>query len=305
MAQVSAPVPGSALDPARALGPSPTARFLRRVRGHTSIMIGGGILLVIVLMAVLAPLIAPHDPYEQDLFKRLLPPFWMEGSDPAHLLGTDNLGRDYLSRLIYGAQISLLIGVCTALLSGIIGSALGVTAGYFGGRVDAIITFIITTRLSMPIVLVALAVVALVGGSLEAVILVLGFLLWDRYAVVMRSATQQARSMDYVAAARAIGCPTWRIVLSEIMPNVIKNLIVIDTFEVAHAILLEAALSFLGLGVQPPAPSWGLMIAEGKEFMLFDPWVITIPGIALSILVLAVNMLGDGVRDVSAPENRS
>ena len=305
MAQVSAPVPGSALDPARALGPSPTARFLRRVRGHTSIMIGGGILLVIVLMAVLAPVIAPHDPYDQDLFKRLLPPFWMEGSDPAHLLGTDNLGRDYLSRLIYGAQISLLIGVCTALLSGIIGSALGVTAGYFGGRVDAIITFIITTRLSMPIVLVALAVVALVGGSLEAVILVLGFLLWDRYAVVMRSATQQARSMDYVAAARAIGCPTWRIVLSEIMPNVINNLIVIATFEVAHAILLEAALSFLGLGVQPPAPSWGLMIAEGKEFMLFDPWVITIPGIALSILVLAVNMLGDGVRDVSAPENRS
>lgn len=305
MAQVSAPVPGSALDPARALGPSPTARFLRRVRGHTSIMIGGGILLVIVLMAVLAPVIAPHDPYEQDLFKRLLPPFWMEGSDPAHLLGTDNLGRDYLSRLIYGAQISLLIGVCTALLSGIIGSALGVTAGYFGGRVDAVITFIITTRLSMPIVLVALAVVALVGGSLEAVILVLGFLLWDRYAVVMRSATQQARSMDYVAAARAIGCPTWRIVLSEIMPNVINSLIVIATFEVAHAILLEAALSFLGLGVQPPAPSWGLMIAEGKEFMLFDPWVITIPGIALSILVLAVNMLGDGVRDVSAPENRS
>jgi peptide/nickel transport system permease protein len=268
-------------------------------------MIGGGILLAIVLMAVLAPVLAPHDPYEQDLFKRLLPPFWMDGTDPAHLLGTDNLGRDYLSRLIYGAQISLLIGVCTALISGIIGSTLGIAAGYFGGRVDTIITFIITTRLSMPIVLVALAVVALVGGSLEAVILVLGLLLWDRYAVVMRSATQQARSMDYVKAARAIGCPTWRIVLSEIMPNVINNLIVIATFEVAHAILLEAALSFLGLGVQPPSPSWGLMIAEGKEFLLFDPWVITIPGIALSILVLAVNMLGDGVRDVSAPENRS
>lgn len=307
MAHVTAPESprDTALDPAQALGPSPTARFMRRVRGHTSILLGGGILLAIVLMAVLAPVLAPHDPYEQDLFKRLLPPFWMDGTDPAHPLGTDNLGRDYLSRLIYGAQISLLIGVCTALLSGIIGSALGITAGYFGGRVDTVITFIITTRLSMPIVLVALAVVALVGGSLEAVILVLGFLLWDRYAVVMRSATQQARSMDYVAAARAIGCPTWRIVLSEIMPNVINNLIVIATFEVAHAILLEAALSFLGLGVQPPAPSWGLMIAEGKEFLLFDPWVITIPGIALSILVLAVNMLGDGVRDVSAPENRS
>lgn len=303
MADVTAS--GSALDPARALGPSPTARFFRRMRGNTSIIVGGGILLAMVLMALFAPLLAPHDPYHQDLFARLLPPFWMEGSNPAHLLGTDNLGRDYLSRLIYGAQISLMIGVCTALLSGIIGSALGVTAGYFGGRVDTVITFIITTRLSMPIVLVALAIVALVGGSLEAVILVLGLLLWDRYAVVMRSATQQARSMDYVSAARAIGCPTWRIVLSEIMPNVINNLIVIATFEIAHAILLEAALSFLGLGVQPPAPSWGLMIAEGKEFLLFDPWVITIPGIALSILVLAVNMLGDGVRDVSAPENRS
>lgn len=305
MTEVTAPVPGSALDPARALSPSPAARFFRRARGHTSIIVGGGILLFIVLMAVFAPLLAPHDPYDQDLFNRLKPPFWMEGSNPAHPFGTDNLGRDYLSRVIYGAQISLLIGICAATLSGIIGSALGVTAGYFGGRVDTVITFIITTRLSMPIVLVALAVVALVGGSLEAVILVLGFLLWDRYAVVMRSATQQARSMDYVAAARAIGCPTWRIVLSEIMPNVINNLIVIATFEVAHAILLEAALSFLGLGVQPPAPSWGLMIAEGKEFLLFDPWVIAIPGIALSILVLAVNMLGDGVRDVSAPENRS
>ena len=298
-------IAGSALDPARALGPSPTARFFKRARGHTSIIVGGGVLLLIVLTAVFAPVLAPHDPAAQDLFKRLLPPFWMDGSNPAHLLGTDNLGRDYLSRIIYGAQISLLIGICTAVISGIIGTALGVTAGYFGGRVDAVITFIITTRLSMPIVLVALAIVALVGGSLEAVVLVLGLLLWDRYAVVMRSATQQARSMDYVSAARAIGCPTWRIVLSEIMPNVINNLIIIATFEVAHAILLEAALSFLGLGVQPPAPSWGLMIAEGKEFLLFDPWVIAIPGVALSILVLAVNMLGDGVRDISAPENRS
>jgi peptide/nickel transport system permease protein len=303
MADVTAPA--SALDPAKALGPSPTARLYRRISGHGSIWFGGGILLLIVAIAVFAPLIAPYDPYEQDLFKRLVPPFWMEGADPAHLLGTDNLGRDYLSRLIYGARISLLIGFCTALLSGIIGTALGVTAGYFGGRVDAVISFVITTRLSMPIVLVSLAVVALIGGSLEAVILVLGLLLWDRYAVVMRSATQQARSMDYVAAARAIGCPTWRIVLSEIMPNVVNNLIVVATFEVAHATLLEAALSFLGLGVQPPLPSWGLMISEGKEFLLFDPWVITVPGIALSLLVLAVNMLGDGVRDISAPENRS
>ena len=293
------------LIPAKVLRSNITARIFRRISAHTSILIGGSVLAIIVFMAIFAPLLAPHDPFDQDLSRRLLPPFWMEDTNPKYFLGTDNLGRDYLSRLIYGAQISLMIGVCTALLSGIIGSVLGITAGYFGGRIDAVITFVITTRLSMPIVLVALAVVALVGGSLHAVILVLGFLLWDRYAVVMRSATQQARNMDYVSAARAIGCPTWRIILSEIFPNVVNNLRVIATFEVAHAILLEASLSFLGLGVQPPDPSWGLMIAEGKEFLLFDPWVITIPGIALSILVLAVNMLGDGIRDVSAPENRN
>ena len=293
------------LDPDEALRSNMTRHLFRRISAHNSILIGGTVLGAIVFMALFAPLLAPHDPFSQDLSKRLLPPFWMEEHNPKHILGTDNLGRDYLSRLIYGAQISLMIGVCTAIISGIIGSALGITAGYFGGRVDAVITFIITTRLSMPIVLVALAVVALVGGSLHAVILVLGFLLWDRYAVVMRSATQQARNMDYVSAARAIGCPTWRGGLSEIFPNVVNNLIVIATFEVAHAILLEASLSFLGLGVQPPDPSWGLMIAEGKEFLLFDPWVITIPGIALSVLVLAVNMLGDGIRDVSAPENRN
>lgn len=293
------------LDPEKVLKSNITAHIFRRISAHNSIVIGGSVLTFIVLTALFAPLLAPHDPFDQDLSRRLLPPFWMEDNNSKYLLGTDNLGRDYLSRLIYGAQISLMIGVCTALISGIIGSALGITAGYFGGRIDAAITFVITTRLSMPIVLVALAVVALVGGSLHAVIMVLGLLLWDRYAVVMRSATQQARNMDYVLAAQAIGCPTWRVILSEIFPNVVNNLIVIATFEVAHAILLEASLSFLGLGVQPPDPSWGLMIAEGKEFLLFDPWVITIPGIALSILVLAVNMLGDGIRDVSAPENRS
>lgn len=293
------------LDARRALGPSPTARFFRRLRGHRSIWIGGGILAVILFMAVFAPLLAPHDPYAQSLSNRLIPPIWMEGGSWEHPFGTDNLGRDYLSRIIYGARVSLMIGFFTAVISGIIGCALGVTAGYFGGRVDSVITFIVTTRLSMPIVLVALAVVALVGGSLVAVVAVLGCLLWDRYAVVMRSATMQTRALDYVAAAEAIGCSTSRIVLSEIMPNVLNNLIVVATFEMAHAILLEAALSFLGLGVQPPTPSWGLMIAEGKEFLLFDPWVITIPGIALTLLVLAVNMLGDGMRDVSAPENRS
>jgi peptide/nickel transport system permease protein len=157
----------------------------------------------------------------------------------------------------------------------------------------------------MPVVLVALAVVSLIGNSLWIVIWVLGLLIWDRFAVVMRSTTQQVRNLDYVAAAQAVGCSTARIVLTEIMPNIANHLIVVATLEVAHAVLLEAALSFLGLGVQPPEPSWGLMVSEGKGLMFFEPWLIGIPGAALFALVLAVNLLGDGVRDVTAPEGRN
>ena len=279
--------------------------FRRRIVGHQGVMIGAAIVLAAVLIALSAPLIAPHDPYYQDLLNRLVPPVWDPRGSWEHILGTDHLGRDYLSRLIYGARISLLIGVGAALISGLIGTVLGVAAGYFGGRVDMVVTFMITVRLSMPVVLVALAVVAIVGGSLQVVIMVLGFLLWDRFAVVMRSSTLQIRSMDYVAAAQAVGCSTTRILTTEIMPNVVNNLIVIATLEIAHAIILEAALSFLGLGVQPPLPSWGLMVSEGKDMMLFEPWLITIPGVALFLLVLAINLLGDGARDITAPENRN
>jgi peptide/nickel transport system permease protein len=277
----------------------------RRVRGHQGMIIGSVIVVLVLLIALLAPLLAPHDPYQQDLLKRLVPPVWDSRGSWEHVLGTDHLGRDYLSRLIYGARISLLIGIGAALISGIIGTIMGVMAGYFGGRVDMIVTFMITVRLSMPVVLVALAVVAIVGGSLQVVIAVLGLLLWDRFAVVMRSSTLQIRSMDYVAAARAVGCSTSRVLMTEVMPNVVNNLIVITTIEIAHAIILEAALSFLGLGVQPPMPSWGLMVSEGKDMMLFEPWLITIPGVALFLLVLAINLMGDGVRDITAPENRN
>ncbi|MEF2072923.1 ABC transporter permease [Consotaella aegiceratis] len=283
---------------------SPAARLRRRVLGHPGLLIGLVILVVMVALAVLAPVLATHDPYSQDLMARMKPPFWMAGADPAHLIGTDQLGRDYLARLLYGARISLLIGVVAALISGLIGTTMGVVAGYFGGKAELVVTFLVNVRLAMPVVLVALAVVALIGGSLEVVVLVLGLLLWDRFAVVMRSSVMQLRNLEYVNAARAIGCSTTRIVLSEILPNVVNNLIVVATLEMAHAILLEAALSFLGLGVQPPTPSWGLMISEGKQMLLFQPWLITIPGIALFLLVLAINLVGDGLRDVTAPEGR-
>lgn len=299
--------PAPTAKAAEILEPSPLTQFRQRVFGHYGLTIGGATLLLIFAVALLAPLLAPHDPLDQELSRKLIPPIWTD-SDKAtweHPLGTDMLGRDYLSRLIYGARISLLIGFAAMLISGVIGTALGVAAGYFGGRVDMVVNFIITTRLSMPVVLIALAVVSLIGNSLWIVIWVLGLLIWDRFAVVMRSTTMQVRALDYVAAAQAVGCSKTRIILTEIMPNVVNHLIVVATLEMAHAILLEAALSFLGLGVQPPEPSWGLMISEGKGLMFFEAWLITIPGVALFALILSINLLGDGMRDVTAPENRN
>ncbi|HVY51622.1 MAG TPA: ABC transporter permease [Devosia sp.] len=289
------------------LAPSPLAMMRRRVLGHFGLMAGGCVLIAIVLMALFAGWLSPHDPYDQQLARKLIPPIWHESPKVTwdHPLGTDHLGRDYLSRLFYGAQVSLLIGFSAMLISGVIGTVLGVLAGYFGGRTDMVVNFIITTRLSMPVVLVALAVVAIIGSSLSVVIWVLGLLIWDRFAVVMRSATQQVRSLEFVTAAEAVGCSPARILLTEIAPNVMNHLIVVATLEMAHAILLEAALSFLGLGVQPPTPSWGLMISEAKGLMYFDPWLISIPGLALFMLVLSINLVGDGLRDVTAPENRS
>ena len=287
--------------------PSPAERARKRMFSHVGFMFGTIVLLGILAIAFLAPLISPHDPLDQQLARKLIPPIWHDSPKATwvHPLGTDQFGRDYLSRLIHGSQISLLIGFAAMLISGVIGTAIGVAAGYFGGKVDMVVNFVITTRLSLPVVLVALAVVSLVGNSLWIVIWVLGLLIWDRFAVVMRSTTQQVRNLDYVAAAQAIGCSTPRIIFTEIMPNIVNNLIVVATVEMAHAIIIEAALSFLGLGVQPPAPSWGLMIAEGKNHMLFDPWLVGIPGTALFILILSINLLGDGMRDITAPENRN
>lgn len=284
-------------------GPTPSQILRKRVTGHSGLLFGVGVVLLLVIVAILAPVLAPHDPYAQSLANRMVKPVFMGGTWE-HPLGTDHLGRDYLSRLIYGARVSLLIGAVAALISGVIGTAMGVAAGYFGGKVDTVVTFLINVRLAMPVVLVALAVVAILGGSLQVVIGVLGLLLWDRFAVVMRASTLQVRRREYVAAAQAIGASTPRVILSEIMPNIANNLIVIVTLEMAHAILLEAALSFLGLGVQPPTPSWGLMVSEGKNMMLFEPWLVLIPGFVLFVLVLAINLMGDGLRDVTAPENR-
>jgi len=270
--------------------------------GMAGFAIGIAIVGVIVVVALVGNYFVPHDPFTQDLGNRLKPPFWMEDSQPGHLLGTDQLGRDYLARLAYGARISLLIGIMTVITSGLIGITLGVLGGFFGGRVDDAVLFAITTRLSIPVVLVALAVVGLMGSGLGLVVATLGLLLWDRFAVVARATTMQIRNLDYVNAARCAGASTPHLLIKEILPNIASHLAVVATLEMALAILLEAALSFLGLGVPPPLPSWGLMIAEGKDYMFFSPWVIMVPGMALFVLVLGINLVGDGLRNLLGSE---
>jgi peptide/nickel transport system permease protein len=264
---------------------------------HTATAMGALIVGGALIVALFGPSLVPHDAFSQDLTHRLTPPAWL-GGDGGHWLGTDQLGRDYLARLVYGARISLLIGTVAALTSGLIGITLGMLGGFFGGRVDDVVMFAITCRLSIPLILVALAVVSAVGSSLTVVVLTLGLLLWDRFAVVARTTTMQVRTLDYVAAAQAAGASRLHVLLREVLPNIAHHLIVVATLEVALAILLEAVLSFLGLGVPPPLPSWGLMIAEGKDYMFFEPWVIMVPGLSLFALVLGINLLGDGLRDL-------
>ena len=272
---------------------------------HAGLVVGALIVGVVTLAALIGPSLVPHDPFSKDLLRRTVPPMWMEGAKPGHFLGTDRHGRDTLSRLIHGARISLSVSVVGIVLTGTLGTFVGLLAGFLGGRVDDVVTFIITCRLAVPLILIALAVVSLVGSSLTVVMLTLGLLLWDRFAVVARATTQQIRNLDYVAAARAAGCSRAHILTREVLPNILNPLVVVATLEMALAILLEAALSFLGLGVPPPLPSWGLMIAEARDYMFFQAWVIVIPGFALLIFVLGINLLGDGLRDVLAPESRT
>ena len=283
---------------------SPKAALRRRMWRHKGLLSGFSMMSVVALMALLSPLIAPHDPHEQVLSKRLLPPVWEAGSQTTHLLGTDHLGRDYLSRLLYGARVSLLIGLGSASIGGLIGVTLGVCAGYFGGRVDQVIQYFLTCQLALPSLLMTMSLVFLIGPSVPVLMVVIGALHWTYYLVVTRATTMQIRQLDYIAAALALGSSRRQIMVYDILPNLLNPVVVIFTLEVGIAILSEAALSFLGLGVQAPTPSWGLMIAEGKQSMFFRPWLVLLPGIVLFLLVIGTNLMGDGIRDLTAPENR-
>ena len=290
---------------AEAKTPTPRALMLRRALEHKGFIAGVIIVGALILVALLAPWLAPHDPFAQSLAKRLLPPVWVEGGNWEHLLGTDQVGRDYLSRLIYGAQVSLTIGFGAALIGMMIGVTLGVCAGYFGGWVDHSVSFLLTAQLALPGLLLAMALVFIIGPSVWVVIGIIGVLHWTYFLVVTRSATQRLKSQDFVAAAKAMGATRWQILRTEILPNLSSQIIVIFTFELGISILAESSLSFLGVGIQPPTPSWGLMIAEGKQALFYRPWLVILPGVSLFLLVIGANLLGDGLRDITSPQVRN
>jgi peptide/nickel transport system permease protein len=259
---------------------------------------------VVAAVALTAPLLAPHNPLAQDLELRAGSPTLSRGGLGAHPLGNDQLGRDILSRILYGSRISLGVGLAAVVLGGTVGVGLGVMAGYVGGWPDRLIMRVADIQLAFPFILLAMAIIAVAGPGLGKLIAVLALSGWVTYARVVRSEVLSVREREFVQAARAIGLRDGRIMLRHILPNVIAPVIVISTLELARVVILEAALSFLGLGVQPPTPSWGRMLADGRDFLATAWWISTVPGLAIMALVLGVNLVGDWLRDVLDPRIR-
>lgn len=266
--------------------------------------VGAVIVGLVVAAALTAPLLATTDPIEQDLTAALRPPFWMQDGSLQHPLGTDHLGRDVYSRAVYGARISLTISVLAALLGAVVGVALGLIAGYLRGRADMVIMRIVDLNLAFPLILLALAVVALLGANLRNLVIVMAITTWTIYARVVRGLSLTLRERDFVQAARALGAHDARIIVRHILPNVAAPVLVIWTLEVARVILMESALSFLGLGVPPPTPTWGRMLAEGRDYLTVAGWIAIFPGLAIMVTVLGINFLGDGLRDLLDPRLR-
>lgn len=265
----------------------------------------GMALVLIGLGSIFTPWIAPHDPYDQDIVGRnLRPPGFLEGGLRAYPLGTDALGRDLLSRVMHGARVSLLVGVVAVVVSGTLGVTLGLVSGYYGGRTDRLLMRLAEVQLSFPFILLAISVIAVLGAGLRNIILVLGVTGWVTYARVVRGTVLPVKTLDFVSAARALGAPDHRIIFKHILPNVLGSVAVISTFSFAQMILAEAGLSFLGLGVQPPTPTWGGTLAEGRQYLSNAWWLTVFPGLAIMCTVLAINVLGDWLRDTLDPRSR-
>jgi len=277
---------------------------LRRIARSPRALVGLGVLTVVLVMAVFAPWLAPHDPRNGDLLVTRKPPAWSAGGVATYPLGTDSLGRDILSRIIYGARVSILVGVVAVLIAGAVGVTLGLLSGYFGGIVDDVIMRIAEIQMAFPFILLALLIMAVLGQGLFNLILVLGVSGWVPYGRVVRGQVMQLREKEFVEAARAIGSSTGRILWRHVLPNTLAPIIVIATFMVAGTIVSEAALTYLGLGVEASTPTWGTMLAEGREYVQVAWWLAMFPGLAIMLTVLGVNIVGDWLRDVFDPRLR-
>jgi peptide/nickel transport system permease protein len=260
------------------------------------------LLLLLVIPTFFAAQVAPHNPIKGSLSKRLKPPAWISGGSTAHLLGTDKMGRDILSRIIHGARISLVVSLVAIFVSGSIGTVLGLISGYFGGRLDTVIMRLVDVSLALPTILLALVLVAAVGSSFATVIAVITVILWARYARQVRGETLSLKTQDFIARARVSGASHVRIMVRYIFPNVVNTLVVLATLQVGAVILLESTLSFLGAGIPRPTPAWGVMIADGRELIVTAWWVALFPGLAIMLTVLSLNLLGDWLRDHLDPK---
>jgi peptide/nickel transport system permease protein len=279
----------------------PRARSLRSLVRNRGALIGMLVLIANVIAAVFAPWIAPMDPLDQDVTRRLMPPAWLPGGTPEYVFGTDQLGRDILSRIIHGSRISLLIGFLSVAISLPLGVAIGLVAGYAGGRFDDTMMRLADVQLAFPFILLAITIAGVLGPSPRNVIVILAIGGWVVYARITRGQVLALREKEFVEAARSLGVPHAGIMLRHILPNVLTPVIVVGTFAVAQMILLESSLSFLGLGVQPPTPSWGGMLNDGRGYITLAWWLTTFPGAAIMVTVLGLNFLGDWLRDLLDP----
>jgi peptide/nickel transport system permease protein len=283
---------------------SPNALGLRRFLADRTSVCCAVIVLLAGMAALLAPAIVPHNPANADLLRRLQPPVWQVDGEWSYPLGCDVLGRDILSRLIFGARVSLGVGIGVVLASSVIGTLLGTLAGFARGTIDAVLARGADVLLGFPYLIFAIALMGMMGPGLGNIVITLVLKEWVVAFRVARGETLGAREQDYVEAARAVGCPSWRIMYGEILPNILSPVLVVATTRIAYVVIMESSLSFLGLGVQPPSVSWGGMVADGREFLAEGWWVATLPGLAILIVVLAINLAGQGAREAFDPRLR-
>jgi peptide/nickel transport system permease protein len=281
---------------------SPLKRFV--ISRRWFLLIPLLILMVMVTTALLAEFLTPYSPTEISLANRLRPPFWENGGTLEHPLGTDPMGRDLLTRMIYGARVSLVVAVLALLVGGGIGAALGLVAGYYGGRLDALVMRVADTTMAFPIILFAILFVVVLGGSMATTVLAVALVLWARYARVIRGEVLSLRERDFIAQARIAGCSSTRIIAIHLFPNILNTLVVLLSLQVGWVIIVEASLSFLGAGIPPPTPTWGSMIAEGRDYIATAWWVSFFPGLAILATVLSFNLFGDWLRDALDPTLR-